>query len=63
MTMVSLVKTTEPYEVSLVAINWQTSYDSGILNLDYGITRGLPVCRLGHHLGSIFTGRDRNGPA
>ena len=33
---VFFVKTTESYEVSLVTINRQTSYESGILRQDYG---------------------------
>ena len=56
MTPVSLTKTTELYEVSLVTIKRQTSYDSGIHRLDYG----TEVCRQGQHLDSIFTGTDRN---
>ena len=55
MTPVSFVKTTEAYDFFfffLVTINWQTSYDSGILPQDYGIILGLPVCRLGHNLSS-----------
>ena len=34
MTLVSFVKITGIYEVSLVTINWQTSYDSDILCQD-----------------------------
>ena len=44
------VKTMQLYEVSLVTINLQISYDSGIIRHDYGITevcqwiiRGLPT--------------------
>ena len=33
----------ESYEVSLVTINRQTSYDSGILRQDNRIIRGLPM--------------------
>ena len=61
MTPVSFVKTPESYEVSLVTINRQTSYDSGILRQDYGIIRRLPTNNMSHHLGSTVTGTDRNG--
>ena len=40
---VSFVKTTESYEVLLVFINRQTSYESGILHQDYGHIQGLPM--------------------
>ena len=43
MTPVSFVKTTNSKEVSLVTINWQTSYDSDILRQDSGIIQGLPM--------------------
>ena len=43
MTPVSFIKTTESYKVSLVTINRQTSYYSGILYQNYGIIRGLPM--------------------
>ena len=43
MTPVSFVKTTELYEVSLVTINRQTSYDSGSFRQEFGIIRGLPM--------------------
>ena len=59
MTPVSFVKTTESYEVSLVIINRQTSYDSGILRQDYGIIRSLPMNHMSHHLVSTFTGKKR----
>ena len=38
-----LLKTTESYEISLVTINRQTSYDSGILRQEYmyGTIRGM----------------------
>ena len=45
MTPVFFVKTTQSYEVKLVTINRQTSYDSGIRRQDYGLIRGLPVNR------------------
>ena len=41
MTPVFFVKATKSYEVSLVTINRQTSYESGILRQDYGFLRGL----------------------
>ena len=41
MTPVSFVKTTESYEVSLVTINQQTSYESGILRQDYGTINAI----------------------
>ena len=43
MTPVTIIKTTESYEISFVSINWQTSYYSGSLRQDYGIIRGLPT--------------------
>ena len=43
MTPVSYVQTTESYEVSVVAVSRQTSYDSGILRHDCAIIRGLPM--------------------
>ena len=59
MTSLSFVESTESYAVSLVTINRQTSYDSGILRQDYGIIRGLPMI----HLGCTSIGKDRNGRA
>ena len=44
---VSLVKTSESYAISLVTINWQTLYDSGILCQDCGIIRSLPMNHTG----------------
>ena len=41
LTPVSFVKTTESYEVSLVTINRQTSYESGTLHQNYEIIRGF----------------------
>ena len=57
-TPASFAKTTWSYEVSLVTINRQTSYD-------YGIIRSLPMnlagfAYLDHHLGSTFT--ETGGP-
>ena len=43
MTPVSFVKTTKSYGVSLVTINLQTLYESGILRQDYGFIRNLPM--------------------
>ena len=43
MTPVSFVKTTGSYKASLVTINRQTSYDSGINCQDNGIIRGLSI--------------------
>ena len=45
MTPISFLKTIESYDVSLVAINWQTSYDSDILPKDKEIIR----CFIGRH--------------
>ena len=42
-TPLSFVTTMKLYEVSLVIINRQTLYDSGILRHDYGIIRGWPI--------------------
>ena len=39
MTPISFLKTTKSYDVSLVSINWQTSYDSDILPQDNEIIR------------------------
>ena len=50
MTPVSFVKTTKSYDVSLVSINRQTSFDFSVLRQDYGIIRSLPVDHTGHHL-------------
>ena len=41
--LVSFIKTSESYKVSLVTISWQKSYDSGILREDCGIIQGLPM--------------------
>ena len=57
MTPGSFVKSTESYKVSLVNIKRQTSYDSGILRQDYGIRNYT-----GHHMDSIFSGKDQTGP-
>ena len=70
-TPVSFSKTTESFEVSLIIISRQTSYDSDIIRQYYGKLRnhtsladGLyEVCRKGHDLGSTFTETDRNGRA
>ena len=43
MNPVFFVRTTESYEVSLVTISRQTSYNSGILCQDYEIVRGMPM--------------------
>ena len=43
MTLVSIVKATESYQVSLITINRQTSYDSCNLSQNYGIIRGLSI--------------------
>ena len=43
MTPAPFVKTTELYNVPLVNINRQTSYDFDILRQDYRIIRGLPI--------------------
>ena len=59
LTPISFVKTTESYEVSLVTINRQISYDSGILRQDYGIIQGLPMNNMRFaDCGTIY----RNGP-
>lgn len=42
---ISFVKTTESDDVSLVWLNRQISYDSGILHQDYGIIGRF----IGHH--------------
>ena len=65
MTPVSFAKTTETFEVSLVTINRQTSFDFGILRQDYRIIQGLLMnhTRFAHR-GTIsvitFTGTDRS---
>ena len=43
MTPLSFIESTESHEISLVSVNRQTSYNSGILRQDYGIIRGLPM--------------------
>ena len=59
MTPVSFVKTTESNEISLVTINQQTSYDSGILRQDYEFVRGLSMNHTRYPYGQSVYG---NGP-
>ena len=49
---VSLVlgNATESYEISLVTINRQISYNSGILRQNYGIIRDLPTKSFGKYI-------------
>ena len=64
MTPVSFVKTKDSYEVSLVTINRQTSYDSDILCQGYEIIRGFPMnhTRFADWITIAGTDRNRIGP-
>ena len=58
MTLISFVKTTKSYKVSLVTINRQSSYDPSLRLWDHtrSADESYEDCQLGRHLGSAFTG-------